>query len=171
MQAARRAVKMNIVNPVNLLERIFPMSPVLHLNPDNVYQMPSTTTAIVVSGSAKTVYVGGQGAFDVNGAIVGVGDIGAQAKQVLKNLESALTAGGATLEHVVKWTTYIVNGQPAGPMMSAFFEVWGVRPNPPTTTVVFVSALAFPELLLVMDAVAVVPGERRLTQSIYRQST
>ena len=152
---------MNTVNPVNFPERMFPMSPVVHLNPDSLYQMPSTTTAIVVTGNAKTVYVGGQGAFDVNGVIVGKGDIGAQATQVLRNIEGALAASGAKLEHVVKWTTYIVNGQPAGPMMAAFFDIWGTRPNPPTMTAVFVSALAFPELLLMMDAVAVVPEEIR----------
>ena len=63
------------------------------------------------------------------------------------------------LENVVKWTIYIVEGQPMEPAFGVFQQVWGRRPNPPAITLVYVSGLADPDFLLEMDAVAVVPVE------------
>ena len=57
------------------------------------------------------MYVGGQNAVDASGQVVGRGDIGAQAEQIFKNLETALEAGGGKLDHVVKWNVYVVQGQ------------------------------------------------------------
>lgn len=147
------------------------MSPVWHLNPDNLYQVPTTTNVIVVTGSAKTVYIGSQGAYDEDGVVVGIGDIEAQSTQVLKNVEKALAAGGAKLEHVVKWNVFIVQGQRLGPAFEAFLQTWGDRSNMPTVTVVFVSGLAYPDLLVQMDAIAIVPEEIRGTQAMHRLGT
>ena len=130
---------------------------VQHLNPDGLHKNPAYSQAIAVSGSAKTVYVGGQNAVDASGAIVGKGDIKAQAEQVFKNLQTALEAGEAKLENVVKWNIYVVQGQPSQPGFEVFQRVWGSRPNPPTITVVYVSGLANPDFLMEMDAIAVVP--------------
>lgn len=84
---------------------------VQHLDPGGLHRNPAYSQAIVVTGPVKTVYVGGQNAVDAAGKIVGKGDLGAQSEQVLKNVETALAAGGAKLEHVVKWGVYIVQGQ------------------------------------------------------------
>ncbi len=144
------------------------MSPVWHLTPDNLYQVPTTTNVIVVTGSYKTVYIGSQGAFDEDGMVVGLGDIEAQSIQVLKNIERALAAGGAKFEHVVKWNVFLVQGQRLGPAFQAFLDKWGDRATMPTVTVAFVSGLAYPDLLVQVDAIAVVPDEIRMTQSIPR---
>ncbi|MGH2587271.1 MAG: RidA family protein [Dehalococcoidia bacterium] len=128
-----------------------------HINPDNLRKNPAFTNTIVVTGSVKTVYVGAQDPVDASGAIVGAGDIGVQTEQVLKNLEIALAAGGAGLEHVITWNIYIVQGQPIQPGFEAFLRVWGNRPNPPANTGLFVPALAHPDFLVSMDAIAVVP--------------
>jgi enamine deaminase RidA (YjgF/YER057c/UK114 family) len=114
---------------------------------------------IAVSGPAKTIYVGGQDAVDAAGNIVGKGDIQEQAVQALENVQKALAAAGAGLEHVVKWNIYIVQGQPLGPGFAAFQRVWGQRPNPPTITGMFVAGLAHPDFLVEIDAVAVLPIE------------
>jgi enamine deaminase RidA (YjgF/YER057c/UK114 family) len=132
---------------------------VQHLNPEGLPNNPAFTNAIVVTGPVKTIYIGGQDAVDAAGNIVGKGDIGAQAEQVFKNLQTALAAAGAGLEHVVKWNIYIVQGQPIQPGLEAFQRIWGRRPNPPTITGVFVVALANPDFLVEIDAVAVVPLE------------
>ena len=76
---------------------------VQHLNPDELPKNSAFTNVVVVTGAVKTVYVGGQDAVDAAGAIVGKGDLAAQAEQVLKNLQTALAASGASLEHVIKW--------------------------------------------------------------------
>jgi len=133
------------------------MTPVQHINPDSLNKNPAFTNVIVVTGSAKTIYIGGQDAVDGSGNIVGKGDLKAQAEQVFKNLEAALSAAGAGLEHVVKWNLYIVQGQPIQPGLEVFQRVWGRRPNPPTITGLFVAGLAHPDFLLEMDAIAVVP--------------
>ena len=132
-------------------------SPVRYINPNGLPKSVAFTNVIVVTGSVRTVYVGGQDAVDESGAVVGKGDIRTQAQQVLDNLQTALVAGGASLEYVIKWNVYVVEGQPPQPAFELFQRVWGDRPNPPAITLVFVSGLAHPDFLLEMDAVAVVP--------------
>ena len=130
---------------------------VQYVNPDALNKNPAFTNVIVVTGSVKTVYVGGQDAVDASGAIIGKGDLKAQTEQVLKNIQVALAAGGAELEHIIKWNLYVVQGQPLRAGFEVFQRVWGNRPNPPAISMLFVSGLAHPDFLVEMDAIAVVP--------------
>jgi enamine deaminase RidA (YjgF/YER057c/UK114 family) len=132
---------------------------VKHLNPEGLHKNPAYSRAVVTTGNVMTVYVGGQNAVDVSGEVVGRGDIGAQAEQIFKNLETALEAGGAKLDPVVKWNVYVVQGQSPIPAFEVFQRVWGDRPDPPLITVLFVSGLAQPDYLAEIEAVAVVPEE------------
>ena len=132
---------------------------VKHLNPEGLHKNPAYSQAVVTTGDVKTVYVGGQNAVDASGEVVGKGDIGAQAEQIFKNLETALAGGGAKLDHVIKWNMYVVQGQLPQPAFEVFQRVWGNRPNPPLITLLFVSGLAQPHYLMEIDAVAVVPQE------------
>ena len=132
-------------------------SSVQHLNPKGLHANPAFSQAISVEGTTRTIYVGGQNAVDASGTIVGEGDIRTQAEQVFRNLEIALEAGGAKLEHVVKWTIYVVDGQPPEAGLEVFQKVWGNRVAPPTLSVVFVSGLANPAFLMELEAIAVVP--------------
>jgi enamine deaminase RidA (YjgF/YER057c/UK114 family) len=143
----------------NKSERSANPGSVQHFNPDGLTKNPAFTNVVVVTGAAKTIYIGGQDAVDKSGKIVGKGDIKAQAEQVFENLQTALAAAGAGLEHVVKWNIYIVQGQPLQPGLEVFQRVWGRRPNPPTITGLYVAGLANPDYLLEIDAVAVVPLE------------
>lgn len=127
-----------------------------HINPDDLSKNPAFTNVITVTGSAKTIYIGGQDSLDASGQIVGKGDIQQQTEQVLKNLQIALKAGGADLENIIKWNIYVVHGQSLQPAFEAFQRVWGRRPNPPVITMMFVPGLANPEFLVEMDAIAVV---------------
>lgn len=132
---------------------------VSHLNPEGLHRNPAFSQVVATSGRTRTVYVGGQNAVDSFGTIVGKGDIGAQAAQVAKNLQVALASADARVGHVVKWTIYVVQGQVVGPAMGAFQQAFGALPNPPTISVLFVTALAHPEFLLEVEAIAVVPEE------------
>jgi len=134
-----------------------PAGQVQYRNPDTLNKNPAFTNVIVVTGSVKTLYVGGQNAVDASGTIIGKGDFKAQTEQVLKNIQTALSAGGAQLEHVIKWNLYVVQGQPLQAGFEVFQQVWGSRPNPPAITMAFVAGLANPDFLVEMDAIAVVP--------------
>lgn len=132
---------------------------VQHLNPEGLHKNPAFSQAVAVSGNARTIYVGGQNAVDVSGNIVGKGDLRVQTEQALHNLQTALAAGGAGLEQVVKWNIYVVQGQSVQAGLEAFQQVWGERSNPPAISVLFVAALAHPDFLVEIDAVAVIPEE------------
>ena len=128
-----------------------------YLNPKTLHQNPAFTNVVTITGPVRTVYVGGQNAVDTSGEIVGKGNFKAQSEQILKNIQAALAAGGAQLEHVVKWNMYIVEGQSLQEGFEAFQRVWGNRPNPPVISMAFVAGLAHPDFLAEIDAIAVVP--------------
>lgn len=128
-----------------------------HLNPQGLHDNPAFSQVVFSEGSVRTVVVGGQNAMDQSGEIVGRGDLGAQTEQAFRNLEVALAAAGASLEHIVKWNVYIVQGQPLEEGFAVFQRVWADRPNPPTITMLFVADLANPEFLVEIDAIAMIP--------------
>ena len=127
------------------------------INPKGLNRNPAFTNVVVVSGPVRTIYVGGQDSITAEGEVVGKGDLAAQTEQVLLNLQTALAAAGAGPEHVIKWNLLVVDGQSIEQGYAAFQRVWGNRPNPPLITAAFVSALANPDFLVEMDAIAVVP--------------
>jgi enamine deaminase RidA (YjgF/YER057c/UK114 family) len=127
------------------------------LNPDGLNKNPAFSNVAIVSGPVRTIYIGGQDAIDGTGNIIGIGDLAAQTEQVLRNLRTALAAADAGPEHVVKWNILVVEGQDLASGYAAFQRVWGDRPNPPVITAALVKALAHPDFLVEMDAIAVVP--------------
>lgn len=132
---------------------------VTHLNPDGLHNSPAYSQGVVVTGPARTVYVGGQNAVDARGNVVGKGDIKAQSAQAISNIEAVVTAAGGRLEHLVKWTVFVVEGQPFQPGFEAFTEAWPAGSEPPIVTAAVVSALAAPDFLVEIDAIAVIPGQ------------
>ncbi len=139
------------------MARSQPQGRVEYVNPEGLHKNPAYTNVVVATGPVRTVYVGGQDAVDATGAIVGKGDLRAQTEQILRNIEAALEAVGAGLEHIVKWNVYVVQGQSLREGFEVFQRVWGNRPNPPAITGMFVAGLAHPDFLAEIDAIAVVP--------------
>ena len=129
------------------------------LSPDTLHKNPAFSQVAVVPASAKVVFVGGQNSVDREGKVVG-SDIASQSEQAYKNVIAALEAAGASLADVFKMTIYIVQGNS---LQDAFQAAQRVNPNlgggdakPPIVTGIFVSALATPEYLIEIEAVAAI---------------
>lgn len=134
--------------------------PVQTVNPPGIPQ-PDNYRQVAVATGSRTVYVAGQVARAADGAPVAPGDLAGQTDQALRNVATALAGVGATFDDVAKLTVYVVDWTPE--KMGGFGEgagraaaALGVDPVRPVT-LIGVAALAEPDLLIEVEAVAVLP--------------
>ncbi len=129
------------------MERQFINPPDLATPPNNIYNH------VVKVGN--TVYIAGQVSRDLDGKTAYVGDVEGQVRQVWANLEKAVRAAGGSLTDIVKTTTYVVGAENLGKVRSARLALLPPEGRPTSTTLVVVG-LADPDLLVEVEAIAVI---------------
>jgi 2-iminobutanoate/2-iminopropanoate deaminase len=127
-------------------------------NPDTVAAPVGTYSQAVrvETGDAVWIHVSGQIAIDLEGNLVGPGDLRAQTRQVFENLRAILEAHGATFADVVKIGTYLTTLDDLAGMREVRSEY--LTSEPPASTAVQVVALVVPDASIEIDLVAVVPA-------------
>lgn len=100
-----------------------------------------------------TIYVSGQVAYNAAGQLVGEGDMQVQVRQVFQNIKEILAAAGADMRDIIKINTYITDQSKFMDMLAVRKEIFGN--NPPASTAVVVAGLAFPGLLIEVEAIAI----------------
>jgi reactive intermediate/imine deaminase len=123
-------------------------------NPPALSKPTGYTHVVETVGPGKTIYISGQIAYDQSGNLVGAGDMKAQAEQVFKNLEAALTAAGAKFSDVVKMNSYITDMSKAPAVREVRARYFGEAA--PASTFVEVKGLVRPELMLEVEVIAAV---------------
>jgi enamine deaminase RidA (YjgF/YER057c/UK114 family) len=118
---------------------------------------PRNYSHVTVITSARQIHVSGQVAMNAAGEVVGKGDLAAQTEQVYKNLGHALAAAGAKLSDVFKIVTYVVNLSPdkVAEVRAARAKFVGAGPFP-ASTMVGVTGLVHPDLLIEIEAIAAI---------------
>jgi len=99
------------------------------------------------------LFISGQVALDREGRVVGVGDARAQTRQALENMSAMLAVAGATLGDVVKLTVFVTDMREFPKVQEVRAEYWPT--DPPASTSVEVSRLVRDELMVEIDAIAV----------------
>ena len=125
-------------------------------NPEGLLKPGAYTPAVSVTGGT-TIYISGQVSQDAAGNVVGEGNLLAQTRQVYRNLGIALSAAGATFADVVKLNVYVVGYQSEHrALLQSVREGYVSKSHPPASTLIGVQALARPEYLVEIEAIAVI---------------
>jgi enamine deaminase RidA (YjgF/YER057c/UK114 family) len=111
--------------------------------------------AVKVKNASTLVFVAGQAALDENMKLVGPNDIEAQTRQTFMNIKRSLDAAGVGFKDVVKMVVYLIDIQshqwPVRNVRSEFID----KDHPPVSTMVQVSQLAIPGMMVEIDVIAV----------------
>jgi enamine deaminase RidA (YjgF/YER057c/UK114 family) len=142
---------MHLLLALLLAQTEFPQSK--ELPPANGY------SHVVTTGPGKMIFISGQVAMNREGKVVGVGDFRQQTEQALLNLKAALSAAGADFNHVVKLNWYVKNFKPEQlPILREVRARYLNKANPPASTLAGVSELFLPDVLIEVEAIAVIPS-------------
>jgi len=125
------------------------------LNPDGLPLPRGSYSLVNVAQPGRMVFIAGQTASDHDGKIVGVGDAKAQTRFILGKIQRAVEAAGGSINDVVAMNVFTTDVRNHRDINETRREV--LASNFPTSTMVQVVALARPELLLEINAIAVIP--------------
>ncbi|HET7874754.1 MAG TPA: RidA family protein [Methylomirabilota bacterium] len=119
-----------------------------------VFDPPTYSQAIKVAGAQTLLFISGQVAYDDKGNPAHRGDFVAQARVVFQSLKAQVEAGGGTMQSIVKLNTYLTDIRHRADLIPVREEFFGKKT--PASTLVAVDALAHPDWLIEVEAVAVV---------------
>lgn len=118
-----------------------------------VYDPPAYAQAVKVSGARTILYIAGQVAYTADGGAAHPGDFKAQARAALQALKAQVEAGGGTMADIVKVNTYLTDIRHRADYGAIREEFFGRKL--PASTLVAVAALAHPDFLIEIEAIAV----------------
>jgi enamine deaminase RidA (YjgF/YER057c/UK114 family) len=130
-----------------------PMPQITPFAAPGVYDPPIYSQAVKATGVQTVLYIAGQVAYGPDGNPTHAGDFKAQARAALQCLKAQVEAGGGTMANIVKVNTYLTDIRHRadyGPIREEFFGK-----KMPAHTLVAVAALAAPEFLIEIEAIAV----------------
>jgi len=115
-----------------------------------------STSVQVDLGTSTMIIISGQVALDKDGNLVGKGDLARQTSQVFINIKNIIEAAGGTMDDLVKIGIYMIDARQVQVFREVRDTFINVK-NPPASTMVQVSALFRPDLLVEVDATAIIP--------------
>ena len=130
---------------------------VKYSNPAGLWTSPRLSQMVEVQG-ARMIYLSGQTAADANYKAAS-NDFRAQAHAVYDNIELALRSAGATLQNIIKTTTYLTNAEDIAALREVRLRRYKDLQIPPANTLLVISRLAEPEFLIEIDVVAALPAQ------------
>ena len=125
------------------------------LNPEGFPVPRGSYSVVTISQPGRMVFIAGQTASDPQGNVVGVGDARAQTRYIIGKIKRAVEAAGGTIDDLVAMNIFTTDVRYHRDINETRREVLGF--NFPTSTMVQVVALARPELMLEVNAIAVIP--------------
>jgi len=126
-------------------------------NPPELHPAPGFSHVAIAEGT-RVVHLAGQVALDREFGIVGGEDLGEQTRAAMRNVELALTAAGASWGDVVRRTIYTLHPTEYETITGAIDDVTGGAAHP-AQTIVGVTGLAVPGLLIEIECTAVTAGQ------------
>lgn len=119
-----------------------------------VFDPPTYSQAVKVTGAQTILFISGQVAYDDKGQPAHPGDFAAQARATFRALKAQVEAGGGTLASIVKLNTYLTDVRHRAELGAIREEFFGKKS--PASTLVGVTALAVPGWMIEVEAIAVV---------------
>jgi 2-iminobutanoate/2-iminopropanoate deaminase len=131
------------------------MASIDFVNPSTIHA-PLGYSHMAEVKKGKIVFISGQIARDKKGDLVGKDDFTAQVRQAFENLKSAIESVGGTISDIVKLNYYVVDMSRLQDLRAVRDTFFRDKERMPASTLVGVTRLAFPDLLVEIEAVAVV---------------
>jgi enamine deaminase RidA (YjgF/YER057c/UK114 family) len=144
-----------------LMEATMSANPIMSENPNVRLFSPATMhrpngySHLAEVHGGRPVFIAGQVAFDPTGNLIGEGDFRVQARQVFENLKAAVEAAGGRFGDIIKLNVYVVDVAQL-PQFREVRDMFIDVKNPPASTAVQVVSLFRPELLIEVEALAVI---------------
>lgn len=120
----------------------------------SVYDPQTYSQGVKVTGAQTILFLSGQVAYDKKGGVAHKGDFQGQARLVFKSIKAMVEAGGGKLSSVVKLNTYLTDIRYRADLVPIRQEFFGKRI--PASTLITTPALAHPDWLIEVEAVAVI---------------